>query len=1521
MEKKQKFPFARRIISLLISGSILIYTVPSATNATDLSPPDSEAFYDDSGGDELEETFENTALDDSATATPENDTDSISVNDTDDNDNSELNTSTSEAPAAIDLEQYVQSSQAAELFNLSALSGDVYSVVVTNENGEEIYNETHAAGEVFTLTGKNAAVNNEEAGSHIWSSDNEAATVVKLQSNYTGRYGTVTVAGAGKAKLTHEYLRNQSAFLSEYFYVTIEVPTSLSINLPDNNCNKAITITNSGNLLYQINTEASAVNLPLAELTGMAAGEDVNIWISYEDGGVLFYFDSGTITLSGTVNIDASTGYSVALDHINIKDFAASTIDIGLDDVYFEQPSWSVGTINYTDAANGQPATVHINNNTAASIFAVRGAPLSFGVTVDGELCTYELNVDSTYPENTYYPAIFDDANAVGAAFGLEPQTVAGLDGEYYNISELNVYNVAQAANGFILNFYCTAKPVNHTTLQITKNVSGLHEGDYEFAFVVSDDAFYINMFSLNVSVDADGSGSANHLIRNIEPGSYIITEIGDYKTAGGAQGLVWAADTSNDSTAAEIAFNDNASVTINNNYRERVTSGLIISKSVSYDPTISFAPPSDSFEFSIEINGLPYSGDYAFFVSGGGKSISTTSSGSITLKSGESIMIDGIDTGSTYIVTENLSDGQKQYYTSALENAAGTLGEESSYIYARSYYFNSLTTAVSGNLLWLDDEGNDLVSGFACYPASVTVQLCVDGIATSEKVDVTAEKWAYSFTNLPRYNADGSEIIYSIKETEIHYAADSGNSALLDGDGFAVYRSDSGAVSGMWHVVNDCNIWIPARNEGNGSFKVYLNDGSKPLSGAVFTLDGRDEETAADGYATFDNLPSGTYRLAQTAAPDGYITDSTIWTVTVGDGGSLVNVQKDEGSGIWTNFWSWLVKVISGDSGNLLEDGSVLAVINTRETADLSVALEVTGIAEELQPDLTVTLAGIDGSITEGVLYQLKRNDANYAGGTWTISDLPTGQYMVSQNGAELDAYELTSEYQELLDISASGGAVTIKNTYTEKLSGRTYYTSAELVLNTVGDDGRYLNGAGFAVYASVEDAEAELRALTTVSTENGGKASLIFGGDGIMQSGMGTNEDKNQDVQFSFFIKEISVPTGYSAGGTIHEIIVAENYRTSLSEDGNGFFRQYTYSITSIDESSSELGGLSIVNHRQTGSVTVTKNYSGVTSLPDAFSLCLSGSDAMTEGNTYTLALDNAEFSNEEYIWRLNSLPTGNYAITELRAEISGYSLAASYMVDGKITRVAEVCVGTDFAFTVTNTYTKILVNDSNSNNINEANADISDSDNIGNTSGHTITNDRLDAGNHVNIESFDDYTETSNEEALGGKSPDQYVELLELPATPAGLPNFENQHDDGTEPVDVYTVQNGETNAKFTGRNSADNSDAGNYIVSGNTPTYSITDGDNCNYTSADYSSSAEYASAAPETADNAVPFEPSADSAIPSNAVSEDQPSASTFNEDIAVAAVAGALGGGVAGSVATLIISSLLKKLRRNKIGL
>ncbi len=106
-------------------------------------------------------------------------------------------------------------------------------------------------------------------------------------------------------------------------------------------------------------------------------------------------------------------------------------------------------------------------------------------------------------------------------------------------------------------------------------------------------------------------------------------------------------------------------------------------------------------------------------------------------------------------------------------------------------------TVTVEGGKTWEDNEDQD-----GLRPESVTILLFADGVETDSRTVTVAEKWQWSFTDLPRYADGGKEIVYTIEEKAVE-----GYTTVIEGYDVVnihVPETVSVPVTKVWEDEND---------------------------------------------------------------------------------------------------------------------------------------------------------------------------------------------------------------------------------------------------------------------------------------------------------------------------------------------------------------------------------------------------------------------------------------------------------------------------------------------------------------------------------------------------------------------------------------------------------------------------------------------------------------------------------------------------------------------------------------------
>lgn len=144
-------------------------------------------------------------------------------------------------------------------------------------------------------------------------------------------------------------------------------------------------------------------------------------------------------------------------------------------------------------------------------------------------------------------------------------------------------------------------------------------------------------------------------------------------------------------------------------------------------------------------------------------------------------------------------------------------------------------TETVSGTKTWQDDNNAE-----GLRPDAIIVDLYQNGVKIDSKSVSEETNWQYSFTNLPKYDANGDAYTYTVKEEAVdHYVS------TQNGNNFTNTLSDITTVSGT-KTWDDSNNQAGLRPE---SIKVNLLIGDKIIQTKTVS--------AADNWAyKFTNLP-----------------------------------------------------------------------------------------------------------------------------------------------------------------------------------------------------------------------------------------------------------------------------------------------------------------------------------------------------------------------------------------------------------------------------------------------------------------------------------------------------------------------------------------------------------------------------------------------------------------------------------------------------------------------------------------
>ncbi|MCQ5092324.1 Cna B-type domain-containing protein, partial [Slackia exigua] len=172
----------------------------------------------------------------------------------------------------------------------------------------------------------------------------------------------------------------------------------------------------------------------------------------------------------------------------------------------------------------------------------------------------------------------------------------------------------------------------------------------------------------------------------------------------------------------------------------------------------------------------------------------------------------------------------------------------------------NKETVDISGTKSWEDDSDRDGVR-----PASITVNLMRDGAkADSRTVAPDASgAWAYAFTGLPKYAADGHEYAYTVVEEAVpNYATEVNGTDIVNS--YTPGRT-SVTVTKAWADANDQDGVRPA------SVKAQLYANGKPLGDPVELSEANSWTHTWTGLYMKEAGQAVAYAVEEVSVPKGY--------------------------------------------------------------------------------------------------------------------------------------------------------------------------------------------------------------------------------------------------------------------------------------------------------------------------------------------------------------------------------------------------------------------------------------------------------------------------------------------------------------------------------------------------------------------------------------------------------------------------------------------------------------------------
>ncbi len=472
--------------------------------------------------------------------------------------------------------------------------------------------------------------------------------------------------------------------------------------------------------------------------------------------------------------------------------------------------------------------------------------------------------------------------------------------------------------------------------------------------------------------------------------------------------------------------------------------------------------------------------------------------------------------------------------------------------------------------------------------------------------------------------------------------------------------------------------------SHSTGSVSILKTDSvtGAALAGAHFKLTDasgnlvKEGDTGSDGTLIFSGIPIGTYYLAESAAPSGYVLDSTPVTVEITTGGQTVSktfvnapavgsiavTKTDAASGaalasvhfklVDTN-GSTVKEGDTDSNGNLSFNDVPLGSYQLIETATVDgYVLDSTPVAVELtQADQTVTKNLTNARARGNVLIRKTASDTGYA--------LPGVQFeLLDQSGAVAASGTTGSDGTLLLD-NLPLGSYSLKETQT--VSG--YALKAESIPVSITQ-----NGQTVEVSVTNDPVIGSLKIIKKAAGENtplSGAGYRLFSQDGTQLSEGYTNDAGEllfEGIPYGsgYYYQEFAAPKGFVLDEGKYPLAVTETESAVVKTHENRR-REGTLQVLKQDHQGQPLSNaLFLLEYSQDNG----KTWTPVTSRASG--------DAVTLGGCTSFGLTNGQLvsgtDGKAVFTGLRADGSTIYRVTETRAP-QGYSLMAEPLYVGTL------------------------------------------------------------------------------------------------------------------------------------------------------------------------------------------------------------------------------------------------------------
>ena len=287
----------------------------------------------------------------------------------------------------------------------------------------------------------------------------------------------------------------------------------------------------------------------------------------------------------------------------------------------------------------------------------------------------------------------------------------------------------------------------------------------------------------------------------------------------------------------------------------------------------------------------------------------------------------------------------------------------------------------------------------------------------------------------------------------------------------------------------------------------------------------------------------------------------------------------------------------------------------------------------------------------------------------TWTLSDVAPGTYTVTEENALINEYDLEASSNPAVVYVQAGknASIQVTNTYTDASGETASFTIKKVEKGT----NTGLEGAEFHLCQN-ENCTGSCKNGITWTTDKDGLANFT-----------GLTSD-------TYYLRETKAPDGYKLGSTVYKIKVGGQHEKQTA--GGNIFTYLWELIAGVPEPQAqkdESGHILIPNEKQSGTLKVTKTYTGVNALPGSFMIEVAASD----GTKQLLSFENVKTCKTGcYEWEL-PLPVGSYTVSETGYEKAGYDVSIGVDERQNVTKPSTTVVVTEgdtTSLTFQNAYT---------------------------------------------------------------------------------------------------------------------------------------------------------------------------------------------------------------------------------------